>query len=76
MNMRVRDFNSDYGDADFLAGERELNGARNFFSKQRQPRQKRIFQIENIIDFFFRNNKRVPGVYGTQIKKRQIIFVF
>src|SRR5688500_17070095 len=75
MHVRVRHFQSDHGDTDAVAGKSLLDAARDFLAKKLKTCQRIIVEIEDVVDFFFRDDKGVPHHQWIDIEECEIAIV-
>jgi hypothetical protein len=75
MDMGMRYFKSDYGNADTFAWNCFLNCFGNPFGKNLHSRKKVIINIKNIINLFFGYYKCMTGSKGIYVQEGIIIII-
>ena len=73
--MRMRNFQPGHHHPHLLTGNRFSNRVSYLFREAHQSAQQFVVEIENIIDFLFRNDQRVTGINRFDIEEGQILFV-
>lgn len=76
VNVSVRNFQARNHDTDPFARNGFPDGLGDLFSKKDQALQKFVFDIEDIVDLLLRDDERVAGIDGTDIKEGEVLIVF